>query len=347
LGGIFDVDSLKNKLEDLSLKSNSIDLWENKKIAENILKDKISLKNTLDRYTNLQDSAKSFGELVKLAAEDAQLAVEIHRDLEQLIAEAEMFEVESLFRESDDGNNCFIEINEGVGGTDACDFSAMLLDMYMKWCRTNNFRTEVINLQSGDEAGIINAVVRVSGSNAFGWLRNESGVHRLVRMSPYNANGKRQTSFSSVWVYPICNSEDGINITIDENCLKIDTYRSSGAGGQHLNKTDSAVRITHIPTKITVQCQNQRSQHQNKEEAIKILKSKLYELEKQKLQKEKEIFDSKKTTIGWGHQVRNYILHPYQLVKDLRSGYQVNNFERMMNGEYLSDFIRSCIIAGR
>jgi peptide chain release factor 2 len=164
-------------------------------------------------------------------------------------------------------------------------------------------------------------------------------------MSPYNANGKRQTSFSSVWVYPVFSDE--ISIVVDENCLRIDTYRSSGAGGQHVNKTDSAVRITHLPTKITVSCQNQRSQHQNREEAMKLLKAKLYEQERQKRQREKEELDNKKTSIGWGHQVRNYIMNPYQLIKDLRSGYQVSNFEKMMNGEYLNDFIKSCIVSSR
>jgi peptide chain release factor 2 len=316
-------------------------------MAENILKSKINVENILGRYANLQNSVESLRELLALASMDDQIGKEIYANLKQVVAEVEVLEVESLFRDPDDSGDCFLEINVGVGGIDACDFSAMLLDMYRKWCRDNNFSTEIINLQSGEEAGITNAVIRVSGSNAFGWLRNESGVHRLVRISPYNANGKRQTSFSSVWVYPAFSEETTIRIVVDENSLKIDTYRSSGSGGQHVNKTDSAVRITHIPTGIVVQCQNQRSQHQNREEAIKILKSKLYELERQKLQKEKEVFDSKKTTIGWGHQVRNYVLHPYQLVKDLRSGYQVSNFERMMTGGYLSDFIRSCIVSQR
>lgn len=246
-----------------------------------------------------------------------------------------------MFTESDDKNDCFLEINTGVGGTDACDFSNMLLNMYLKWCKNNNFSVNIINLQDGDEAGITNAVLQISGINAFGWLKNESGVHRLVRISPYNANGKRQTSFSSVWVYPVVNNE--IKIEINENDLKIDTYRSSGAGGQHINKTDSAVRITHLPTKIVVQCQTQRSQHQNKEEAMRLLKSRLYELDRQKQQEEKDKLNNKKTNNGWGYQVRNYVLHPYQLVKDLRSNYEVNNFEKMLNGDYLTDFMKSLI----
>lgn len=244
-----------------------------------------------------------------------------------------------MFRDKDDRGDCFLEINTGVGGTDACDFSNMLLGMYMKWCKTNNFRVDLINLQDGEEAGITNAIVRIGGINAFGWLKNESGVHRLVRMSPYNANGKRQTSFSSVWVYPVV--DDRIDIEINENDLKIDTYRSSGAGGQHVNKTDSAVRITYLPTKIIVQCQNQRSQHQNKEEAMKLLKSKLYEIERQKMQDAIDASNDKKPNNGWGYQIRSYFMHPYQLIKDLRSNYEVNNFEKMLNGDYLSDFMRS------
>lgn len=272
---------------------------------------------------------------------DDDMSKKINGNLKSLKNDIETFEIDSMFGNEDDKKDCFLEINTGVGGTDACDFSSMLLNMYLKWCKNNKFATDVVNLQDGDEAGITNAIIQVKGLNAFGWLKNESGVHRLVRISPYNANGKRQTSFSSVWVYPVV--DDNIKIDINENDLKIDTYRSSGAGGQHINKTDSAVRITHLPTKIVVQCQNQRSQHQNKEEAMRLLKARLYELERQKQESEKEAENSKKTNNGWGYQVRNYVLNPYQLVKDLRSGYEVNNFERMLNGDYLTDFIKSLL----
>ena len=293
------------------------------------------------KYTNLQDKVEYYNELIELSKEDKQLDIDINKELKILKTNIEDFEIESMFTENDDKNDCFLEINTGVGGTDACDFSNMLLNMYLKWCKNNNFSVNIINLQDGDEAGITNAVLQISGINAFGWLKNESGVHRLVRISPYNANGKRQTSFSSVWVYPVVNNE--IKIEINENDLKIDTYRSSGAGGQHINKTDSAVRITHLPTKIVVQCQTQRSQHQNKEEAMRLLKSRLYELDRQKQQEEKDKLNNKKTNNGWGYQVRNYVLHPYQLVKDLRSNYEVNNFEKMLNGDYLTDFMKSLI----
>lgn len=320
-----------------------MDLWEegNKRKAGFILKEKNYYVELYSKYTNLQDKVEYYNELIELSKEDEQLDIDINKELKILKTNIEDFEIESMFTESDDKNDCFLEINTGVGGTDACDFSNMLLNMYLKWCKNNNFSVNIINLQDGDEAGITNAVLQISGINAFGWLKNESGVHRLVRISPYNANGKRQTSFSSVWVYPVVNNE--IKIEINENDLKIDTYRSSGAGGQHINKTDSAVRITHLTTKIVVQCQTQRSQHQNKEEAMRLLKSRLYELDRQKQQEEKDKLNNKKTNNGWGYQVRNYVLHPYQLVKDLRSNYEVNNFEKMLNGDYLTDFMKSLI----
>lgn len=276
-----------------------------------------------------------------MCPDDVELGKELNDNLKSLLKLVDNFEIESMFDEEEDKNSCFLEINTGVGGTDACDFSNMLLQMYIKWCNSSNYKTSLLNIQSGEEAGITNAVIQVNGENAFGWLKNESGVHRLVRMSPYNANGKRQTSFSSVWVYPLV--DDRIKIDINENDLRIDTYRSSGAGGQHVNKTDSAVRITHLPTKIVVQCQTQRSQHQNKEEAMRMLKSRLYELEREKRIEENDKLNSKKTNNGWGYQIRSYFMHPYQLIKDLRSGYEVNNFEKMMEGEYLSDFMRSCV----
>ena len=323
----------------MTIKSNDNNLWDNKEEAENILKQKSFLENIYNKYNNFCNNVSYYEELNEIA--DEELDKTINNDIKKIKNEIESFEIDSMFKNEDDKKDCFLEINTGVGGTDACDFSNMLLNMYLKWCKDNNFNVNIINIQDGEEAGITNAIIQVKGQNAFGWLKNESGVHRLVRISPYNANGKRQTSFSSVWVYPVV--DDNIKIDINENDLKIDTYRSSGAGGQHINKTDSAVRITHLPTKIVVQCQTQRSQHQNKEEAMRLLKARLYELERQKLENEKEAENSKKTNNGWGYQVRNYVLNPYQLVKDLRSNYEVNNFERMLNGDYLTDFIKSLL----
>lgn len=299
------------------------------------------MDHLLEKYDNYKNSNSSYKELIEMSPDDVELGKELNDNLKSLLKLVDNFEIESMFDEEEDKNSCFLEINTGVGGTDACDFSSMLLQMYIKWCSSNNYKINMLNIQNGEEAGITNAIIQVNGENAFGWLKNESGVHRLVRMSPYNANGKRQTSFSSVWVYPLV--DDRIKIDINENDLRIDTYRSSGAGGQHVNKTDSAVRITHIPTKIVVQCQTQRSQHQNKEEAMRMLKSRLYELEREKRMEENDKLNDKKTNNGWGYQIRSYFMHPYQLIKDLRSNYEVNNFEKMMDGEYLSDFMRNYI----
>jgi peptide chain release factor 2 len=337
-GVIFDIRNIENKLAKIIETSNNPELWNDKISAENVLKEKSYLESTIDRYYGLKNEIEYYKELIDVSENDENLNREINGDLLVIKNKTASFEVEAMFKDEEDKGDCFLEINTGVGGTDACDFSSMLLDMYIKWCRDNNFKIDIINLQNGDEAGITNAIIQVYGVNAFGWLKNESGVHRLVRMSPYNANGKRQTSFSSVCVYPIGGK---ISIDINENDLKIDTYRSSGAGGQHVNKTDSAVRITHLPTKTVVQCQSQRSQHQNKEEALHLLMAKLHEMERQKQQEEKDRINNQKTNNGWGYQIRNYIMHPYQLIKDLRSGYEVNNVEKMLNGEYLSEFIRS------
>ena len=264
---------------------------------------------------------------------------EILLELQKLDNELEDFRIENLFSGEADGNDCFIEINTGVGGVDACDFSEMLLNMYIKWCEKKRIKYEIIELNRDDVAGIKSAILKVKIKNAYGLLKNEKGIHRLVRQSPFNSAGKRQTSFTSVDVYPVV--DDKINIEINEKDLKIDVCRASGAGGQHINKTDSAVRILHIPTGIVVECQEQRSQHQNKEEAMKMLKSKLYQIELKKKEEAKQQNNLEKGDNGWGSQVRNYVLHPYKLVKDLRTGYETGNTTAMLNGELLDDVIKS------
>lgn len=304
-------------------------------MAEEILKEKSTINLLITRFINLEDKLNYFNELLLL--NDNHILSDIQIELPTLEKQLSDFEIELLFKSEEDKTDCFLEINTGVGGTDACDFSNMLFNMYLKWCKANNFNYEIINLQNGDVAGITNVLIQIKGFNAFGWLKTESGVHRLVRISPYNANGKRQTSFSSVYVYPCIN--DKISIVIDDKDIRIDTFRASGAGGQHINKTDSAIRITHLPSKIVVQCQNQRSQHQNKEEAFKILKSKLYEIER--LKNEAKTQNNNKTDNGWGYQIRSYVMHPYQLIKDNRSGYEISDFEGMLSGEYLTEFIKS------
>ena len=264
---------------------------------------------------------------------------DILSELKTLKNELEEFRIESLFTGEADGNDCFIEINTGVGGVDACDFSEMLLNMYIKWAEKKRIKYEIVEIDKDDVAGIKSGIIKIKTKNAYGLLKNERGIHRLVRQSPFNSAGKRQTSFSSVDVYPVV--DDTINIEINEKDLKIDVCRASGAGGQHINKTDSAVRILHIPTGIVAECQEQRSQHQNKEEAMRMLKSKLYQIELKKKEEEKNKNSLSKGDNGWGSQVRNYVLHPYKLVKDLRTGYETGNVNAMLNGELLDDFIKS------
>jgi peptide chain release factor 2 len=330
---------MRRRRAELSAQSEDAGLWDNRERAENILREKSRLTAAIGGCETLEDELRDCQELYLLAKGDKDLLKNLGNDVKNLKQRVDALEMESFFRDEGDRGDCFLEINTGVGGADACDFSEMLLNMYVRWAGANGFRVEVVNRQDGDTAGITNAIIMIKGTNAFGYLKNESGVHRLVRMSPYNANNKRQTSFSSVWVYPV--ADDSINIQINGSDLKIDTYRSSGAGGQHVNKTESAVRITHLPTKVVVQCQNQRSQHSNREEAMKILKSRLAELERQSRQDKKDEINDKKTVNGWGYQARNYIMHPYQLIKDVRiENFEVNNFEKMMSGELLGLFIR-------
>lgn len=272
------------------------------------------------------------------AESDEETTKEVELDIKRIFELSEKYKIECMFSGEADANNCFLEIHTGVGGTDACDFSEMLLRMYLRWAESHGFKAEVISVMAGDEAGIKSATVKISGHNAYGWAKTESGVHRLVRISPYNASGKRQTSFSSVWVYPVI--DEKIDIVIEDKDLRIDTYRASGAGGQHVNKTDSAVRITHTPTGIVVQCQSDRSQHRNKDEAMKMLKSRLYELELRKKEEEKQKASESRTDISWGNQIRSYVMHPYQMVKDLRSNYEIGNVQAVFDGE-LDGFIKS------
>lgn len=249
-------------------------------------------------------------------------------------------EVECLFSGEVDSNDCFLEIHAGAGGTESHDWAEMLLRMYSRFIERHNFKSEIMDEIEGEETGIKSITVKVIGHNAYGWLKTEGGVHRLVRISPFNAAGKRQTSFASVWVYPLI--DDNINIEINEKDLRIDTYRASGAGGQHVNKTDSAVRITHLPTGIAVQSQNDRSQHRNRAEAFSMLKAKLYEIEMRKQQEKVDAMNATKTDNSFGHQIRSYVLHPYQMVKDLRHEYETSDTQKVLDGE-LDGFIEKSL----
>jgi len=244
---------------------------------------------------------------------------------------AKRMEVESLLSGEVDSNDCFLEVNSGAGGTESQDWAQMLLRMYVRWAESHGCKVEQIDETTGDEAGIKSSSIRVSGHNAYGWLKTESGVHRLVRISPFDSNARRHTSFASIWVTPVI--DDSIDIEIIEKDLRIDTYRSSGAGGQHVNKTESAVRITHQPSGIVVACQTERSQHRNKAVAMDMLKSKLYELEQRKRESATQAINDEKTDIGWGHQIRSYVLHPYKLIKDLRTDYETSNTDKVLDGD--------------
>lgn len=262
---------------------------------------------------------------------DEKMLDEVEENLKTLLNLAEKMQIEHLFSGEADMNNCFLEINAGAGGTESHDWSQMMLRMYNRFADRMGFKSEILHLISGEEAGIKSATIKITGHNAYGWFKTESGVHRLVRISPFNAAGKRMTSFASAWVYP--EIDDNIDISVDEKDLRIDTYRSSGAGGQHVNTTDSAVRITHIPTNIVVQCQSDRSQHKNRASAMKMLKARLYEQELKKREDAANASNATKTDNGWGNQIRSYVLQPYQMVKDLRTEVETANVGAVLDGD--------------
>lgn len=259
-----------------------------------------------------------------------------HDALHALLKQSQSMATQSLFDSEADHNDCFVEIHSGAGGTESCDWAVMLMRMYLRWAEKRDFSTEIIDENPGEETGLKAVTFRIKGPYAFGWSKYESGVHRLVRISPFDSANRRHTSFASVWVYPVI--DDAIDIALDEKDIRVDTYRSSGAGGQHVNTTDSAVRLTHLPTNIVVQCQNQRSQHKNKAEAMSMLKARLYELELRKREEANQKTLDAKTDNSWGNQIRSYVLHPYQMVKDLRSGAETGNTSAFLDGE-LDDFM--------
>lgn len=293
-----------------------------------------ALKERLSGFERLVQDLEDLKVLIELAEEDGEegLEKEIKQALESLSKEVERWKIEELFKGENDRKDAILSINSGAGGTEAMDWANMLLRMYLRYCQRMGFETALVDLQPGEEAGIKNATVLVKGRYAYGWLRPENGVHRLVRISPFDANKRRHTSFSAVFVMP--DIEEEIEVEIKPEDLKIDFYRASGPGGQHVNKASTAVRITHLPTGIVVQCQNERSQHQNRATALKILKARLYEKEeREKREKIEKEFHSNKKEIEWGSQIRSYVLQPYQLVKDLRTGYESGNVQAVLDGE--------------
>jgi len=342
LRGAFDPRKLQSQLEELNKIAEDPTLWDNKEKAQKILKEKSIIEEKINKFNNLKNLLSdnlSYLELAEIE-NDSQLLSDVENNLNSLKKLSDNFEIECLFSAENDINNCFVDINAGAGGTDSCDFALMLLRMYERFANIRGFKCEIIDILDGEEAGIRSAILKISGRYAFGWLKNEIGIHRLVRISPFNSNGKRQTSFASMWAYP--EIDDEINIEIQEKDLRIDTFRASGAGGQHVNKTDSAVRITHLPTNIAVQCQSDRSQIRNRAEALKMLKSKLYELEANKKKEALDVKENSKSDNSFGHQIRSYVLHPYQLVKDLRTDYETGNIQAVLDGE-IEGFIKAML----
>ncbi len=307
-------------------------MWDNPVQARSVLQKKSNLERQLSELKHMEDDYKNLVDLYELSPEDA----DVNNAISELAKIAHKAKFITLFSNPIDNNGAFLFIQAGAGGTEAQDWAQMLSRMYTRWCERHGFSIEVVEEHAGDVAGIKSITFRISGEHAFGWLKNEVGVHRLVRISPFNANGKRQTSFASVDVWP--DIDDSIEIEINEKDLRIDTYRASGAGGQHVNKTDSAVRITHIPTNTVVTCQNERSQIQNKEMAMKMLRSKLYELEMQKRAAEEDAAKAEQKKIEWGSQIRNYVLYPYQLAKDVRTNVEKTDSAAVLDGD-LDDFM--------
>ena len=319
-------------METLTREAENPALWDKPDEAQRILKERTRLEAAIDACREIEGELADHLELIALgeAEGDQEVVAEAEAALGVLRSRAAKLELESLLSGEADGNDCFLEVHAGAGGTESQDWAEMLLRMYMRWAEQHDFKTKWLEESPGEEAGIKSATVRIMGPNAFGWLKTESGVHRLVRISPFDASARRHTSFASVWVYPVI--DESIEVEVPDKDLRVDTYRASGAGGQHVNKTDSAVRITHLPSGIAVQCQSNRSQHRNRSEAMNMLRARLYELELKKREEQAKAKEAEKTEIGWGHQIRSYVLHPYQMVKDLRTGVEIGNAPGVLDG---------------
>ncbi len=307
--------------------------WQDKSRSKKILKEKKLFEDLTNSYKNSEKNLADFKELYKLAIDENNndLLIELANNLKQLKRDIKKTEIKCFLSNDADSLDCYIEIHAGAGGTESQDWASMLRKMYLKWAESKKFKYDLISEHKGEEAGIKSSTIKIEGDYTFGWLKKESGIHRLVRISPFDSGARRHTSFASVWVYPVV--DDNIKIEILDKDLRIDTYRSSGAGGQHVNTTDSAVRITHLPSKIVVQCQNERSQHKNKETCLNMLKARLYDHEMKKKEEESETLQSSKSEIGWGHQIRSYVLQPYQLVKDNRTNFESTNPKKVLDGE--------------
>jgi len=342
LGGIFDWDKSVARLAALNKQAENPDLWQDPEKAQSLMRQRTQLDDALTNCRALQDELANHIELIELgeAENDTDIIAESEAALVAMLAKAAQMETETLLAGEADTNDSFLEIHAGAGGTESQDWAAMLLRMYLRWAEKRNYKTAIIEQTAGEEAGIKSAVIKICGVNSYGWTKTESGVHRLVRISPFDSQSRRHTSFASVWCYPVV--DDSIDIELDESDVRIDTFRASGAGGQHVNTTDSAVRMTHQPTGIVVQCQNERSQHKNRATAWGMLRARLYERALQEREAEAHAAAQSKTEIGWGHQIRSYVLQPYQMVKDLRTGVESSNPQAVLDGA-LDEFMQAAL----
>ena len=318
------------------------DFWQNKINSQKIIKEKKLYEDLINSYDSSVKSLEDLHELNELALEEKNQTIiyEVLENIKELKKLSKKNETKCFLSNETDSFNSYIEIHAGAGGTESQDWAEMLRRMYLKWSDIKGFKSHLISEHKGDEAGIKSSTIKIEGDYVFGWLKSESGIHRLVRISPFDSGARRHTSFASVWIYPVV--DENIDIEIVEKDLRVDTYRSSGAGGQHVNTTDSAVRITHLPSKIVVQCQNERSQHKNKDTCMNMLRARLYDFEIKKRERESQSVESSKSEIGWGHQIRSYVLHPYRMVKDNRTNFESSNPDKVLDGE-IDDFLESSL----
>lgn len=344
LGGIFDFDAKVERLEEVNAELEQPDIWNEPEKAQALGKERSTLEVVVNTIKKLDQGLEDVDGLLELAVEgeDEETFNEAVVELDELEQRLAMLEFRRMFSGEHDAADCYVDLQAGSGGTEAQDWTEMLLRMYLRWAESKGFKAELIEVSDGDVAGLKSATIKVSGEYAFGWLRTETGIHRLVRKSPFDSNNRRHTSFAAAFVYP--EIDDDIEIDINPADLRIDVYRASGAGGQHVNKTESAVRITHIPSGIVVQCQNGRSQHQNKDQAMKQLKAKLFEMEMMKKNAEKQAMEENKSDIGWGSQIRSYVLDDSR-IKDLRTGVENRNTQAVLDGD-LDKFIEASLKAG-
>ncbi len=343
-----DWDTAQHRLEEFNALSEDPDLWNDPEKAQKLMRERQALVDAIDTYKSLSQELDDNIELIELGEMegDDEVIAEAEAALKKLHKTAAQKELEALLNGEMDANDTFLEINAGAGGTESCDWAAMLARMYVRWAEKHGYKVELISQTPGEEAGIKSVTYKIIGHNAYGWLKGESGVHRLVRISPYDSNARRHTSFSSVWVYPVV--DDNIEIEINPSDIRVDTFRSSGAGGQHVNKTDSAVRMTHIPTGIVV-TSSEKSQHQNRANCMAALKSRLYEMEMRKRNEAIHEAHEAKGDAGWGNQIRSYVLQPYQMVKDLRTNVETSDTQGVLDGD-LDDFMAAVLakdVAGK